>query len=165
MIGAFFLDGIAQAAEQLCGKSVGANWRPAFERAYALSMRVGFVIAAGLTVLWLVGGPSLIDFMTTSEPVRAYAREFLWFAALAMITSMPGFLYDGILTGVTMNIVMRNGMLASLAVFLVAALVLQPWLGNGGLWLALHIWFVARAGYYWWAIERRKAGLFDATSS
>jgi MATE family multidrug resistance protein len=161
MIGAFLLDGIAQAAEQLCGKSVGANWRPAFDRAYALSMRVGFVLAAGLTVLWLVGGPWLIDLMTTSEPVRAYARDFLWFAALAMLTSMPGFLYDGILTGVTMNVVMRNGMLASLAVFLVAALVLQPVMGNAGLWLALHIWFVARAAYYWWAIERRKTGLFE----
>jgi MATE family multidrug resistance protein len=162
MIGAFFLDGIAQAAEQLCGKAVGANWRPAFDRAYALSMRIGFVIAGGLTVLWLVGGPALIDVMTTSEPVRAFARDFLWFAAIAMITSMPGFLYDGILTGVTMNAVMRNGMVASLAVFLAAALMLQPLLGNAGLWLSLHIWFVARAAYYWWAIERRKSRLFSA---
>ena len=164
MIGAFFLDGIAQAAEQLCGKAVGANWRPAFDRAYSLSIRAGLVIAAALTVLWLVGGPALIDLMTTSEPVRAYARDFLWFAAIAMLTSMPGFLYDGILTGVTMNVVMRNGMLASLVVFLAAALVLQPWLGNTGLWLALHAWYVARAAYYWWAIERRKAGLFEAVS-
>jgi putative MATE family efflux protein len=161
MIGAFFLDGIAQAAEQLCGKAVGANWRPAFDRAYALSMRIGFVLSAALTVLFLTGGLWLIDFMTTNEPVREYARTFLWFAAFAMITSMPGFLYDGILTGVTLNTVMRNGMLASLVVFLVAALVLQPVLGNTGLWIALHLWYVARAAYYWWALERRKVGLFE----
>lgn len=143
MIGAFFLDGIAQAAEQLCGKAVGANWRPAFDRAHALSMRVGFVMSAALTVLFLAGGWWLIDFMTTNEPVREYARGFLLFAAFAMITSMPGFLYDGILTGVTLNQVMRNGMLASLAVFLAAALSLQPILGNTGLWIALHFWYVA----------------------
>src|SRR5690606_7321962 len=56
MIGAFFLDGIAQAAEQLCGKAVGANWRPAFDRAYRLAMLWGAVLAAGLAVLWLAAG-------------------------------------------------------------------------------------------------------------
>lgn len=160
MIGAFFLDGIAQAAEQLCGKAVGANWRPAFDRAYGLSMRIGFVLSAALAVAMFAGGWLLIDLMTTNEPVREYARGFLWFAALAMITSMPAFLYDGILIGATLNTVMRNGMLASLVVFLGAALVLQPVLGNAGLWVALHVWYVGRAGYYWWALERRKAGLF-----
>ena len=45
MIGAFFLDGIAQAAEQLGGKALGANWRPAFDRAYALSFRWGLAIS------------------------------------------------------------------------------------------------------------------------
>jgi len=160
MIGAFFLDGIAQAAEQLCGKAVGGNWKPAFDRAYALSFQWGLGIAAGLALLWAIGGWWLIDFMTTNEDVRNYARGFLWLAALAMFTSMPGFLYDGILTGVTLNVVMRNGMLISLLVFLAAALLLQPLLGNTGLWVSLHAWFLARAGIYWWALERRRAGLF-----
>jgi MATE family multidrug resistance protein len=161
MIGAFFLDGVAQAAEQLCGKAVGANWKPAFDRAYALSFRWGFVIAAGLALFWMVGGGWLIDVMTTNEEVRAFARSFLWLTALAMITSMPGFLYDGILTGVTLNVVMRNGMVASLVVFLAAAVLLQPLWGNTGMWVALQIWFVARAAIYWWALERRRAGLFE----
>lgn len=161
MIGAFFLDSIAQAAEQLCGKAVGANWRPAFDRAYALSFRIGFIIAVTLMVVLFAGGWFLIDVMTTNLDVRDYARQFLWFAALAMITGMPGFLYDGILTGVTLNTVMRDGMLLSLVLFLAMALILQPLLGNAGLWIALNLWFVARAGYYWWALERRKAGLFE----
>lgn len=163
MISAFFLDGLAQAAEQLCGKAVGANWRPAFERAYRLSFQWGFLIAAMLGLVWFAGGWLLVDFMTTSEEVRAYARGFLWLAALSALTGMPGFVYDGILTGVTLNVVMRNGMLASLLVFLAAAFLLQPLWGNTGLWIALHIWFVARAGYYWWALGRHKARLFVAT--
>jgi MATE family multidrug resistance protein len=164
MVGGFFLDGIAQAAEQLCGKAVGANWRPAFDRAYRLSMQSGLVIALGLLVLFFAGGWWLVGVMTTNEAVLDYARSHLWLAALAMVTSMPAFVYDGILTGITLNVVMRNGMLASLVVFLVAAVALQPVLGNAGLWVALHIWFVARAAVYWWALERRRAGLFDGTS-
>jgi len=160
MISGFFLDGMAQAAEALCGKAVGANHRPAYEQAYALSMRWGFVISAGLALVWFVFGAFVIEFMTTSEPVRAYARDFLWIAALSPLTGMPAFVYDGILIGSTLNVTMRNGMIASLAVFLAAALALQPVFGNTGLWLAIHIFFIARAAYYWQALDRRKAGLF-----
>ena len=160
MISGFFLDGIAQAAEQLCGKAVGANWRPAFDAAYGLAFRWGTVIAVGLAVIWFAGGWFLIDFMTTSEPVREYARGFLWVAALSSLTGMPAFVYDGILVGATLNVVMRNGMVAALALFLVAAIVLQGALGNTGLWIAIHLFFLARAGFYWWALEGKRAGLF-----
>ncbi len=44
MIMAFFLDGLAQAAEQLSGKAVGANWPPAFDRAVKLSFGWGVAI-------------------------------------------------------------------------------------------------------------------------
>lgn len=162
MIGAFFLDGVAQAGEQLCGKAMGANWRPAFDRAYRLSFQWGLVMSAGLAVLWLLAGPVLIDFMTTNAEVREQARDFLLFGAIAMLTAMPGFIYDGILIGLTLNVMMRNGMLLSLAVFLAAAFALQPIWGNAGLWVALHVWFIARAIYYWVALERQKAGLFTA---
>ena len=161
MIGAFFLDGVAQAAEQLCGKAVGANWRPAFDRAYTLSFQWALLLAAALALFFFFGGGWLVDFMSTNEAVRANARQFLWLAALTMLTSMPGFVYDGILVGVTLNVVMRNGMLLSLGVFLAAAFALQPRFGNAGLWMALHLWFVARAGYYWWALESKRAGLFS----
>ena len=67
---------------------------------------------------------------------------------------MPAFVYDGILVGVTLNVVMRNGMVAALALFLAAALALQPLCGNTGLWVAIHLFFIARAGFYWWALER-----------
>ena len=160
MISAFFLDGIAQAAEQLSGKSVGANWRPAFDRAYRLSFVWGLGISLALTAFWFIGGGLLIDLMTTSEPVRAYARDYMWIAALGPLTGMPAFVFDGILIGITLNVTMRNGMLVALALFLLMALALQPMWGNAGLWVAIHTFFLARAGVYWWALERRKAGLF-----
>src|SRR3569623_1966876 len=60
---AYFLDGIAQAAEQLGGKALGANWRPAFDRAYVLSFRWGFGISIGLGLLWNFGGDAAIGLM------------------------------------------------------------------------------------------------------
>jgi putative MATE family efflux protein len=160
MISSYLLDGTAQAAEALCGRAVGANYRPAYERAYVLSMRWGLAIGAALTLFWLLGGMFVIEFMTTSEPVRAHARDFLWIAALASLTGMPSYIYDGILIGSTMNATMRNGMVVALLLFLAACFVLQPMFGNLGLWLALHIFFLTRSAYYWGALERTKAKLF-----
>jgi putative MATE family efflux protein len=160
MIIAYFLDGIAQAAEQLSGKALGANWRPAFERAYALSFRAGLLISVTLGLLWYFGGDALTALMTTNEEVRQAAHQYLWIAVLATLTFMPAIVYDGLLIGLTQNVLMRNGMVASLVVFMVAVLVLKVPLGNLGLWLALHLWFVARGAFYWWSLEKRRARLF-----
>lgn len=162
MVIAYFLDGIAQAAEQLTGKAVGANWRPAFDQAYGLSMFWGLILTLTLGLAWYLSGPWVIGLMTTNAEVQAYALTYLPIAALCTVTFMPAFLYDGILVGTTLNTIMRNGMVISLVVFLVAALTLEPLIGNWGLWAAFHCWFVARGAIYWWALERRKAGLFTA---
>src|SRR5207245_871466 len=42
MISGFFLDGLANAAEQLCGLAYGARDRTAFSRAVTLGIRWGF---------------------------------------------------------------------------------------------------------------------------
>jgi Na+-driven multidrug efflux pump len=160
MIMAFFLDGLAQAAEQLSGKAVGANWRPAFDRAVALSLGWGIAVGGVLMLAALIGGPFLIDLMTTSEAVREHAHFYLLAAAITGLTGMPAFVMDGVVSGATLNTVMRNGMLAAFAVFLVAAFVAEPVLGNTGLWVALNIFFVARGGLLWWGMERRKPSLF-----
>jgi MATE family multidrug resistance protein len=160
MVIGFFLDGIAQAAEQLTGKAVGANWRPAFDTAYGLSFLWGLVIAVVLGIAWYFGGPAVIGAMTTNADVQAEALAYLPLAALCAITFMPAFVYDGILVGATLNVVMRNGMVASLLVFLAAAWALQPLLGNTGLWLAMHVWFLTRGVIYFFALRHRRASLF-----
>ncbi|HUV33109.1 MAG TPA: MATE family efflux transporter, partial [Devosiaceae bacterium] len=164
MVTAFFLDGQAQAAEQLCGKAVGANWRPAFDRAVRLAMVWGFVIAGGLFAIWIAAGPALIDLMTTSQEVRAVARDYLLLAALTALTGVLPFVMDGVMTGATLNTIIRNGMLASLAVFLAAALILQPLWGIYGLWAALHLFFVSRGFIYWIAVNGQMGKLFAAAS-
>jgi MATE family multidrug resistance protein len=160
MIMSFFLDGVAQAAEQLSGKAVGANWRPAFDHTVRLATGWGLLIGVALAVIALFGGPWLIALMTTSDAVREHARFYLPLAALAGVTGMPAFVMDGIVSGATLNTVMRNGMLLALGVFLVAAFALQPPLDNTGLWLALHAFFLARAFLLWRGMDRRKPRLF-----
>ncbi|MGL4974655.1 MAG: MATE family efflux transporter, partial [Bosea sp. (in: a-proteobacteria)] len=136
LFGCFFLDGIATAAEQLCGRSVGAKNRQAFGRAVKLSLWWSFCLSLCLSLGLFLGGGLAIDTMAKSDFVRAEARQFLGYAALMPLAGSLAFAFDGIFVGATWNAAMRNLMLLSVAGYLVVWWLLTPY-GNHGLWLAL----------------------------
>lgn len=146
LVGAFFLDGIATAAEQICGQTLGAGNRAAFMRAVRLVVIWGFVFGAVASAAFFAFGDHLIALMTASADVRAAAREFLYLAALAPACGVMAFCFDGIYIGATWARDMRNLMLASLLTYFVAWWLLQP-LQNAGLWIAILIFFAARGAF------------------
>jgi MATE family multidrug resistance protein len=143
LIGAFFLDGFASAAEQLCGHAVGARDGTAFGRAVKLSLSWGFGFGATATLVFLAIGPWLIDLMTASADVRAAARLYLVYAALASVIGTFAFTYDGIYIGATWTRDMRNLMLVTIVLYF-AAWWLTRSLGNAGLWLTILTFFGSR---------------------
>ncbi|MEP3048765.1 MAG: MATE family efflux transporter [Roseibium sp.] len=144
MVGGYFLDGLATAAEQLAGRAVGAKYRPAFDRALKLTAIWSFALAGILSLVFWTAGPVMIDLMTTSQDVRNLAREYLIWAALTPLFGVLAFQMDGIFIGATWSETMRNMMLVSLAVYLAAYYALFPLYGNHGLWLALEIFLGLR---------------------
>ncbi|AXK84043.1 MATE family efflux transporter [Pseudolabrys taiwanensis] len=145
LVGAFFLDGMATAAEQLCGQAYGARDRTGFSRAVKLVLGWGFVFGVTATLLFFAIGPWMIDVMTASEDVRDVARRFLWLAALAPVCGVMAFCYDGIYVGATWARDMRNLMIAALAIYLATWWLTQP-LDNTGLWIAILVFFISRGG-------------------
>jgi|RhiMetdeSRZDD1v2_1073273.scaffolds.fasta_scaffold09921_10 MATE family multidrug resistance protein len=143
LIGAFFLDGFATAAEQLCGRAVGARDPAAFRRAVALSIGWGFGFALAVAATFLGGGPHLIAVMTASPDVRTAAEQFLIFAVMAPLAGVLAYVFDGIYVGATWTRDMRNLMLASLALYFAAWWTLQPF-GNAGLWGAILVFLGGR---------------------
>ncbi|MFT6658408.1 MAG: MATE family multidrug resistance protein [Maritalea sp.] len=160
MVAAFFLDGLAAASEQLCGKAIGARWRPAFVDAIKLSTLWGFILSGMLTIVFMISGPTIIDFMTTSEVVRQTARDYLLIAAIAPVFGVLAFVMDGVFAGATMGSDMRNGMIASTIIFAVVWAVLTPIWGIAGLWWALHLWFAGRSLVFLALLKIRMPELF-----
>ena len=137
LIGGFFLDGFATAAETLCGQAVGARDGEAFQAASALSLRWCLGFGVGVSLLALGCGPGFIDFVTTNGPVREAARTYLLFAAAAPLAAAAPFAYDGIYIGATWTRAMRNLMLCALAAYgALLGFVHLMQLGNAGLWIA-----------------------------
>jgi MATE family multidrug resistance protein len=145
LIGGFFLDGFATAAETLCGQAVGARDEAGFRRAARLSLV--WCVAFGLAVaaLFLAFGAAFIDTVTTSPEVRETARAYLVPAALAPLVASVPFAYDGIYIGSTWTRAMRNLMIAATGIYAVAiGLAHAGGFGNMGLWLAFLTLLAAR---------------------
>ena len=160
MVGAYFLDGLANASEQLVGRAVGARWRPAFDRAVALSAGWGFAMSAAMAALFLLVGGQAVAFLTLDAGVRAAAAPYLPYAALAGLAGAPAFLLDGVFIGATWTRAMRDMMIASTALFAALAYALTPLLGNHGLWLAFELFLLARGLSLLAVLPRRRRRTF-----
>ena len=137
LIGGFFLDGFATAAETLCGQAVGARDEAGFRRAARLSVVWCLAFGAAVSAGFLGIGHAFIDTVTTSPEVRDTARLYLVPAAVAPLVAALPFAYDGIYIGATWTRAMRDLMLAATAVYGVALAASQAaGLGNAGLWFA-----------------------------
>ena len=143
LVGGYFLDGIATAAEQLCGRAIGANNRPAFAKAVHLSVGWSLVLAGVMSLLLFTAGGLFIDGMARSAEVQTAARQFLPYAALTPLAGSLAFTFDGVYVGATWNGAMRNLMLAALAMYFLLWWLLTPF-GNHGLWFAVLGFLLAR---------------------
>lgn len=143
-ITAYAMDGFAFAAEALVGNAMGARNRGALRKGAIISFKWGMICVVILAAAFWFGGVAIINLMTTSEEVRVMAYGFLIWIALTPPLGCPSWMLDGIFIGATRARDMRNAMLISLPVFLIAAQFLVPAFGNHGLWAAMLIFFMAR---------------------
>ena len=153
---AFFLDGMAFAAEALVGRALGAAQRDGLTLAARLTTLWAGGVAVLLTLALFLCGTWFIDGLTVDPGARAAARAFLPWAAAAPLLGVWAFQLDGIFIGATRTADMRNAMLVSLVIFLVAWRALLPW-GNTGLWAAFYVHYLARTGsllYFYPALVR-----------
>ena len=140
---AYFLDGLAFAAEVLVGRAVGASHRAGLQAAARMTTLWSGGVAVMISLLLAVAGTQLIDLLTIDAAAREAARTYLPWAAAAPLLGVWAFQLDGIFIGATRTADMRNAMLVSLAVFLFAWWMLIPF-GNHGLWAALYVHYLAR---------------------
>jgi multidrug resistance protein, MATE family len=64
LIGSFFLDGLATAAQQLCGQAMGAGDRSDFERAARMVILWGLGFSVATSAIFLSDGAAVTIFTT-----------------------------------------------------------------------------------------------------
>jgi len=160
LVAGYYLDGLANAAEQLTGRAIGAGYRPAFDRALKMTAVWSLALAGVTTLAFLVFGDALINLLTTAEDVRAQAYIYLPWAALTALTGALAFLMDGVFIGATWSRDMRNMMLLAFVGYVAAVAVLVPAFGNHGLWAALNLFLLMRGLFLLALVPKRAAQTF-----
>jgi MATE family, multidrug efflux pump len=145
MIAAYALDGFANAAETLVGAAIGAGRREDYRAILKASCSSAFIVAALISLLYLVFGKEIIAVYTNQAPVRLLAAKFLPWAVVLPIVAVWSFLLDGVFVGATCASALRDSMLISFVGFMVLAKVLSSPFGNHGLWCALLAFMALRA--------------------
>ncbi|MTH77236.1 MATE family efflux transporter [Paracoccus aestuariivivens] len=154
---AFALDGFAFAAESLVGQAVGARRPDHLRRAATLTSQWGVGGAVALALVFALGGPAIIDLLTTSPEVRSVAREYLPWLIAAPVVGVAAWMLDGIFIGATRTREMRRAMILSVAIYVPVLIVLPQQFGNHGLWAALTVLSLLRGLTLWRLYPRVEA--------
>lgn len=160
LVAGYYLDGLANAAEQLTGRAIGAGFRPAFDRALKMTATWSFALAGLTTIAFLFFGNRLIDLLTTAADVRSEAYVYMPWAAITAVTGALAFLMDGVFIGATWSRDMRNMMLLAFIGYGAALFLLVPAFGNHGLWAALNLFLLFRGLFLMVLVPRRSAQTF-----
>lgn len=157
---AYAMDGFAFAAEALIARAIGQRNTRRLRKSALMCSFWGAVTCTSMAVFFAIGGPWLIDVMAKSAEVQADARNYLPWMIAAPIVGCAAWMLDGIFIGATRGRDMRNMMIVSATVYVIAVLTLIPVFGNHGLWAALLISFAVRGvtlGSRYPALERSLA--------
>lgn len=144
MLTALLLDGFENAAQVLCGETIGAKDREGFDITVRRIMLRGIGTALILTGLFAIAsGPIVASFSTDPQVVETVLRYDIWLLALPL-AGVTSFVMDGVFVGATWT----RAMLATMALAFLAygaMLWLTTPLGNHGLWLSFTVFLLIRA--------------------
>lgn len=145
MFFSFFIDGFAYAGEALVGKAFGGreDVRPVVRLLFNWSIGVGLVFTA-VYALW---GMESIGWLTNDSTVLSAARPYLgWLIAMPIVSTLA-FMWDGVYTGATAGVQIRNAMIYAAVAFVVAYAACYRWLGVQALYVAYFAHLFARVIY------------------
>lgn len=143
------LDGTAIAAETLVGQALGArdaqNGLTRYRIAVRRTFRLALAAALFFVLIYGLGGEAIIALLTPEGVIREACLRYLPWIVISPLVVVVGFQLDGIFIGATRAREMRNSMIVSAPIFIVASLWLAGAFGNHGLWAAFTLYFLLRA--------------------
>lgn len=145
----YTMDGFAHAAETLTGYAIGIKSQRFFKQAMIITIQFAVATSLLFVIVYSLFGSTILSLLSVESSTHALAIQWLPWVVAIPITGIWSYMLDGIFTGATETIGMRNSVLQSLLIFLVAASIFVPILGNHGLWLSLHCLLLTRAITLW----------------
>ncbi|MCH2208498.1 MAG: MATE family efflux transporter [Lentisphaerales bacterium] len=141
---AFAVDGIANGAESLVGKFVGAGDKSSLKEVIILSFIWGMGCGVIFAGCYYFLGEEILSLFTDKNIIVDKGMEFMLWTVLACLINPLCFIWDGIFIGAGKSQGMRNTMLFSVLLIYIPAFFLFKQLGNHGHWLAMSLFMISR---------------------
>ena len=141
----YVLDGFANAGEALCGRYYGKKKvavQTMLRRVIVRLYQWGIGMAVVFTLVYLVGGSSILRLFTESSDVIKTARSYLVWAELVPFVGFAAFVADGICIGLTRTRLMLLASAVATAEFFMVSMAFP--FNNHVLWLALILYLLIR---------------------
>lgn len=145
-VAAFVLDGFAFVAEKEVGEAYGGRSLTRLKRAMRLTTELALAFGLLISLAYLIGGAAIIENFVSDVEARNAALAFLPYCAAVPIMGVAAYQLDGFFLGATQGRAMRNAAIVVTLAYVGLDLLLRPWLGNAGVWLAFLGMYVLRAG-------------------
>ena len=153
----FSMDGLAYAVEALVGKSIGRRSLNELEDSINVTLFWAIVFSLLQLLLFYFFGQWIINLITSISSVQIEANRYLPWLVIIPLTSVLGFVFDGVFIGMTRAKEMRNSMIFSLCVVYFPVWLLFSDQGNQALWIAMNGFMMARGvSLLWIYIQLRK---------
>jgi multidrug resistance protein, MATE family len=141
---AFAVDGIANGAESLVGKFIGAKDRGSLRKVIQLSFKWGMAVGLFFALLYLFAGETILSLFTDKADIIATGKVYLWWAVIACLINPICFIWDGVFIGAAMSQAMRNSMLFSAILIYIPAFFIGHEWANHGHWFAMTLFMISR---------------------
>ena len=145
LIASFFLDAYAFSTEGIIGFTIGKRNLKSFLLAMRYSIQLSVFTALIISVLYLIFFKQIINILTDVEIIRFISyHHAIWIMIIPPIAALC-YQLDGIFIGASQTKELRNGMMISVASFIVISIYLTKLFDNHGLWLSFLLFMILRS--------------------
>lgn len=130
--------GVGSAATTLIGQSIGAERRDISKRFARVSVLLGVAMMSATAIIMFIAAPFMFAALTPSEEVRLLGTDMLRIEAFAEPLYAASIVCAGVMRGAGDTFIPSILNLASMwGVRITTALILTPYLGLYGVWIAM----------------------------
>ncbi|MBN1838847.1 MAG: MATE family efflux transporter [Campylobacterales bacterium] len=141
----YLFDGLANASSIFAGRAVGAKNKEQYHEVFRISNVMVFGLSVLVALIIVLFEKPMIALFTDIATIQTLCLEYtLWLAIFPFCVGI-GLVYYGIFTGATYTKPVRDSMVFSLLIFMVAYFSFIPYFDNHGLWLAFILFSLGRS--------------------
>lgn len=141
----YCLDGLGNASSVMIGSAIGKKSKNEVDWIIRKTCVAGLKVAFIISSIFFVINKPLISIFTNNIEVVNYALEYKNFLLIFPLVINIGLVYYGLYTGALKTHYIRNSMLKSIALFLIAYYLVVEKYGNNGLWLSFILFSYGRS--------------------